>query len=622
MKQNKNSQKDKKKNSKRKTAEQQNSVLLAQAQLNLIVGDIQGNSEKIIAVANHVYEELGADMLTVPELAIIGYPAEDLILRFEVIEMCAEALRKIAGSIPQDLCLVLGYPHQNSVKVNNQAEVLLGGRAIASYSKQLLPTYQVFDEHRLFEAGEDSCCFDYKGIRFGLVICEDLWSDDPKTSPVAKCCAAGAQHIISINASPYSMRQPRKRLSVVASRAEENSVTISYVNCCGGQDELVFDGYSFSCDTEGEVIQLGSPLIEEINLTELSQNDKGKITVIPKGTWKIKNTKKKDLKISLTKSRPNPNPEIINEPWDKIAEIYEVLKQGLGDYARKNGIKHLVIGLSGGIDSAVVACLASDALGPKNVTAVSMPSKYTADMSNDDAAELSSLLGINYKKVDLADLMDATHKSLSPLVDMDDPSSIVAQNIQPRLRAIILMALANEKNALLVATSNKSESSVGYSTLYGDMAGGFAPLKDVYKTQVYQLAEYRNSVQEVIPQRIIQRPPSAELYDGQKDADNLPDYDVLDGILKAYIEDGMEYGRIVKYHSSLKPKQIINVMNLIDASEHKRRQMAPGTRISEHGFGKDRRYPITNKFGEMREKQVKPAFKYQTVDALMGYTKK
>ena len=275
-----------------------------------------------------------------------------------------------------------------------------------------------------------------------------------------------------------------------------------------------------------------------------------------------------------------------------------MLKHGLRDYAHKNNFSHCIIGLSGGIDSALAACIASDAMGAENVTCVAMPSKHTAAMSNEDAASLAHNLGINYQTIPIELLMDAAQKSLSPFIDISDPTSIVTQNLQPRLRAIILMALANEKNALLIATSNKSESSVGYSTLYGDMAGGFAPLKDVFKNLVYELAKHRNQVQAVIPTRIIQRPPSAELYEGQQDADNLPDYKVLDEILKLYIEEGLEHDAITKHgHTS---SLVTKIINMVDAAEYKRRQMAPGTRISEHGFGKDRRYPITNKFSKMR----------------------
>lgn len=582
-------------------------LLLAQAQLNLTVGDIDGNAAKIIAAAKYSYEQLGANILAVPEQAILGYPAEDLILRAEVISLCQQALHKITTSIPKGLCLVVGYPrqHANGNSVTNHLEVLLDGKSIASYAKQLLPTYQVFDEHRLFKPGSESCCFTYRGVKLGVVICEDLWLDDPLANPVAKCCADGAQHIISINASPYSMLQPQKRLDVVARRAREHSIPISYVNCCGGQDELVFDGYSFICDDKGEIVQLGSPLIEEISLTEIKADSKGKVTLAPQGVWEINAATK------ITQEPPRVKEAVkatASQPLEKIHEIYAVLKHGLRDYAHKNGISHCVIGLSGGIDSAVAACLASDALGPDNITAVAMPSKYTAAMSNDDAADLSQSLGINYKKIALDELMSSVHKSLGSLVDMSNPTSVVSQNIQPRLRAIILMALANENNALLIATSNKSESSVGYSTLYGDMAGGFAPLKDVFKNTVYQLAQHRNSVQQVIPQRIIQRPPSAELYDGQEDADNLPDYDVLDSILKSYIEAGLEHDAIITQHPSLSSQLITKVINLVDAAEYKRRQMAPGTRISEQGFGKDRRYPITNKFNKMR----KPSQENQT----------
>lgn len=608
-----------------------NSVLLALAQLNLTVGDITGNSNKIIGVSKHAYKKLGADILAVPEQAIIGYPAEDLILQPEVTSLCQQALQRIATEIPPELCLIVGYPRQNNESnneddynkidiggnrsneevvdkfpvnsVTNHLEVLQGGKSIASYAKQQLPTYQVFDEHRLFTAGNTSCCFTFKGINFGLVICEDLWQN----APVAKCCATGAQHIISINASPYSIFQPQKRFDIVAQRASENSVSISYVNCCGGQDELVFDGHSFACDATGKIIPLAGAVTEEISLIRIEADDCKPATIASAGSNLIQAGALNRQREGEGEERyrnysllPEMNPQTLpsTATEEKTAEIYTMLKHGLRDYAHKNNFSHCIIGLSGGIDSALAACIASDAMGAENVTCLAMPSKHTAAMSNEDAASLAHNLGINYQTIPIELLMDAAQKSLSPFIDISDPTSIVTQNLQPRLRAIILMALANEKNALLIATSNKSESSVGYSTLYGDMAGGFAPLKDVFKNLVYELAKHRNQVQAVIPTRIIQRPPSAELYEGQQDADNLPDYKVLDEILKLYIEEGAEHDAITKHgHAS---SLVTKIINMVDAAEYKRRQMAPGTRISEHGFGKDRRYPITNKFSKMR----------------------
>ena len=565
------------------------SISLGLAQLNLAVGDIAGNSEKIVALANRAKSEFGLDILALPEQAIIGYPAQDLLLQAEILAMCREAVDKIISKIPPDLCLILGYPRATGSidaggkPATNHLEVCLGGKSIASYAKQILPSYQVFDEQRYFAPGpakQEGMMFELKGMKFSVLICEDLWQD----GPAAACAKQGADHIISINASPYSVLQPAKRQEVVRRLAKSNGVSISYVNGCGGQDELVFDGYSFFCDAGGEIAHTAPPLQE--NLSVLRLDSDGKLA------------EAKDIPLE-DERRSDKSPKL---PLAKTAEVYEVLKHSIYEYAHKNGFGHCVLGLSGGIDSALIACLASDALGPHKVTALMMPHKWTADISVKDAEALAQNLGINYESRAINELVAATHACLSPMLDLSDPHDIATQNIQPRLRALILMALANKKQALLLAASNKSESAVGYTTLYGDMAGGFAPLKDVFKTRVYELAVYRNSVGKtpVIPERIIKRPPTAELYEGQQDDSKLPGYDVLDEILHLYIERRCEKAGILAANSKFSAELVTEVMNMVDRAEFKRRQSAPGPRISEHGFGKDRRYPITNKFVKSR----------------------
>lgn len=606
------------------------SLLLALAQINLTVGDLQGNSDKIIAVTKHCYDQLGADIVAMPEQAIIGYPAEDLLLQPYIAPLCMEQLQRIMVAIPPELCLILGYPRKvgdinavvgeikgttdtkasevgnkhNAKPITNHLEVCLGGKSVLSYAKQLLPSYQVFDEPRFFNSGTQSMTFTLKGMSLGVLICEDLWQNEP----VAECCKLGAQHIISINASPYSIHQPQKRLDIVAKRARDNSISISYVNCIGGQDELVFDGYSFACNSDGEIIHLAPPLQEYISLIQLSPQDKSGIDIIDKGGVAIERNSWESMgSINFAKpsSPTKQDTAEYNKPLDKTAEIYSAIKCGLHDYISKNNFSKVVLGLSGGIDSALIACLAVDALGAENVTALMLSYKYTSTASIQDANALASNLGINYEKLAIDNLVASAHDLLSPLIDLSDPLDLTAQNIQPRLRALILMALANKKNAMLIATSNKSETAVGYSTLYGDMAGGYAPLKDIFKHKVYELANYRNSLavtnnkQEIIPLNIIHRPPSAELYDGQEDSNNLPDYDVLDEVLRLYIEEGEDYTSMAK--RGFEPTMLAEVIKMVDAAEHKRRQAAPGTRITEHNFGRDRRYPITNKFVKMQQ---------------------
>lgn len=540
------------------------SICLVLAQLDFTVGDLDGNAAKIIQAGQQAQREFQADMLVFPEQALIGYPAEDLLLQAQLPILCEQAIDKIAAALPK-LCLILGYPRaidELTPKVTNHALVLYQDKRLASYAKQYLPNYQVFDEKRYFEAGTTATTFLFKEVTFGLLICEDLWYPHP----IAACRAAGAQHIISLNASPYNIQQPQQRMDIIVRRAREQQLPISYVNCCGGQDELVFDGHSFVCSSEGDIITR-LPGMQE-GLLEVGLDEKG----VPQAL-----------------ANPAHPP-----PLTKTAEIYQVLQLGLRDYIIKNGFTQAVLGLSGGIDSALVLCLAADALGADKVTALIMPSMYTASMSTADAIALAENLGVRYEQIAVQPMVDSCLKQLNTKLSLGDKEDTTVQNIQPRCRSLLLMAWSNRTGALLLATGNKSENAVGYATLYGDMAGGFSPIKDVLKTRVYELARYRNSIRDVIPERILTRPPSAELYPDQLDRDSLPDYPILDEILTAYIEEALSHKDIIA--RGYDKETTIKVISMVDASEYKRQQAAPGTRITEKGFGKDRRYPITNKY--------------------------
>lgn len=543
-------------------------IRLVLAQLNPIVGDLDGNAEKIIRAGHRARQEYQADILVVPEQVLIGYPAEDLLLQPQLGKLCDRSLTRIVKEL-SSLCLIIGYPrpaaNSRQPALTNHAAVFHQGKCLASYAKQYLPNYQVFDEKRYFQPGNETATFSFKGVVFGLLICEDLWYPDP----IAACRSAGAQHIISLNASPYNTHQPQKRLKTVQTRAKEQRLPISYVNCYGGQDELVFDGHSFVCNGEGEI------------LTSLGGMKEGLLPV-------------------LLDKNGIPQPGRQEKPLPKIAEIYEVLKLGLKDYVTKNGFRHCILGLSGGIDSALVLCLAADALSPTRVSALIMPSQYTSAASIKDAIALAENLKVQYEQISIEPLMDAGKKQLAGKLDLNDDKDIAVQNIQPRCRLLLLMAWANKNNALLLATSNKSESAVGYTTLYGDMAGGFSPIKDVLKTRVYELAHYRNQVSEVIPTNILTRPPTAELHPGQLDQDSLPDYPLLDEILTAYVEEALSHREIIA--RGYDEKTTIRIIAMVDAAEYKRRQAAIGTRITEKGFGKDRRYPITQKYGSYLSK--------------------
>ncbi len=506
--------------------------------------------------AIYARDEQGSHAVIFPELTLTGYPPEDLLLRSELIKRVEQVLEEICLEV-KGIDIILGYPRQQDGKLYNAAGVIRDGKIIAEYFKALLPNYSVFDEKRYFEPGEDPCVVEISDIPVGLTICEDIWYQEP----AAKAAEAGAKILLNLNASPFHTGKAVEREELVSKRCQETGIPIVYVNLVGGQDELVFDGGSFVMDADGKLIQRSSFHKESQDLVEF--NNGSPITA-----------------------------EISSYP-EELAGIYNTLVLGVRDYVAKNGFKGAVLGLSGGIDSALTLAIASDALGPKNVEVVLMPSRYTSDMSNDDAIKQADLLGVEHRVI-------AIEPAFNSFLDMlkdefaGTNKDVTEENIQARCRGIILMAISNKKGKILLTTGNKSEMSVGYATLYGDMAGGFAPIKDVPKMLVYRLAEYCNREQEIIPRRVIERPPSAELAPDQKDSDSLPPYEVLDEILYRYIEQDRSIKEII--NAGFDADIVQRVTRMVDLNEYKRRQAPPGVRITRRAFGRDRRYPITSGF--------------------------
>jgi len=535
------------------------SVKLVMAQLDFLVGDIEGNSNKIIAACQQASEQQ-ANVIVFPELALTGYPPEDLLLRPELFQRCDVALQKILASV-DNIDVVLGYPKKTEAGLFNVAGVIQAGKLVHEYAKQTLPNYKVFDEKRYFVAGDQSCVVTIAGIPMGITVCEDIWVDEP----VAMAAKAGAKCIININASPYHINKSQQRKQVIEDHARVNKIPVVYTNMVGGQDELVFDGESFVVNAQGEVVQR-APAFKEDLFSVTLEWDRKLVTVAQ---------------------------HECAEFLDENESIYTALVTGVRDYVHKNGFKGAVVGLSGGIDSALTLAIAVDALGAEHVEAVSMPSRYTADMSIEDAKQECQYLGIECEVVSIESPFNAFLDLLNPLFK-DLPADATEENIQARCRGILLMAISNKKRKMVLTTGNKSEMAVGYATLYGDMAGGFAVLKDVSKTRVYALSSWRNQQSLVIPQRVIDRPPSAELAPDQKDSDSLPDYGILDPILERYIERDQGADEII---AAGYDEQIVSkVMQMVDVTEYKRRQAAPGVRITERAFGRDRRYPVTSGF--------------------------
>jgi NAD+ synthase (glutamine-hydrolysing) len=531
---------------------------IALAQTDLLVGDVEGNAARMVEWARHA-RETGADLVVFPELALTGYPPEDLLLRPSLIERCEQALHALARACP-DIDILLGAPLADAEGLHNGAVWLRGGGVHARYAKAVLPNYSVFDEKRYFVPGEAPCVVELAGRRIGVTICEDIWHPEP----AARAAAAGAELLLNINASPYHAGKRRERVETLRDRVGECGLPIVYLNLVGGQDELVFDGGSLAVDASG-ALRLRAPTFEEA-LVQVEIDEDGQ----PSG---------------------ETTPEL-----DEEASIYAALVLGVRDYVGKNGFAGAVLGLSGGIDSALTLAIAVDALGAEQVEAVLMPSRYTAQMSIDDALAEARALGVRHRLVPIEPAFGTFLQMLEPEFEGRAPDA-TEENIQARCRGIVLMAISNKTGRMLLTTGNKSEMAVGYATLYGDMAGGFAPLKDVPKTWVYRLARYRNTRSRVIPQRVLDRPPSAELAPDQKDADSLPPYEVLDPVLERFVERDQSIAEIVA--AGYERETVERVAAMVLRNEYKRRQAPPGVRITRRAFGKDRRYPITSGYGKL-----------------------
>ena len=534
-------------------------------QLNFTVGDIQSNTDKIIKAIKKANNDYKADIIIFPELSISSYPPEDLLLRPAFNEAINIALDKIKIST-ENIHVILGYPLRKEGKLYNACSLIHNNEIKKTYSKQYLPNYGVFDEKRYFTPGDDSpCLFEINGVTAALSICEDIWV----SKPTEDAAAANAKILFNINASPYDKNKVFEREKLISKRAVQSGMHIVYVNLVGGQDELVFDGNSMIFDNSGNIIFRAAEFKEGLFETHIDIKS-------PKITQQIKTN----------------GSNLINEE-----SIYNALVLGVRDYVRKNNFKGVIIGLSGGIDSALTLCIAVDALGSKNVEALIMPSRYTANMSIDDASMLAKKLSVSYEIISIEPPFSAFLEVLKPSFKKSSIDT-TEENIQARTRGILLMAISNKYNKLVLTTGNKSEMSVGYATLYGDMAGGYSPLKDLWKTLVYQLAKWRNKKEEIIPENIINRAPTAELRENQLDQDSLPDYEILDPILELYIELDKHPEEIIKH--GFDSETVYNIINLVDKNEYKRRQAAPGIKITKKAFGRDRRYPISSGYIEKK----------------------
>lgn len=534
------------------------SLRIALAQLDLLVGDVQGNAARVIESARAAYQGTQADLVAFPELTLSGYPPEDLLFhrgfRRQIESGLEEVCRQLSGP-----SVVVGYPEYTRSTIYNSAALITRGEIAAIHRKAELPNYKVFDEKRYFHAGAQPTVAECKGFRVGLLVCEDIW--EPESAQLAR--SDRAELLLVINASPYERNKQREREAVACARAADVGLPIAYVNMVGGQDELVFDGNSFVVDAEGKIV-MRAPALKE-------------------GTYVV------DFQRSGRKVVPVPGdvtPELSDE-----ATVYRALVLGVRDYVNKHGFPGVVMGLSGGVDSALTLAIAVDALGADRVHAVMMPSRYTSSMSLEDAAEEARVLGVNHSELSIEGMFEATLGTLKEEF-AGRPPDATEENIQSRCRMLLLMGISNKTGRMLLTTGNKSEMAVGYATLYGDMAGGFAPIKDCSKMLVYRLAAYRNSLGRVIPQRVIDRPPTAELRFEQKDSDSLPPYETLDPILEAFIEEDLSVDELEA--RGFDRATVGRVLDLVKRNEYKRRQAPPGVRVSRRAFGRDWRYPITN----------------------------
>ena len=532
---------------------------IALVQMNPMLGDLAGNAQLIHKAAQDAFKQ-GAKLVVTPELALTGYPPEDLLLRPAFIKAAKQELDLLMKELAQysGLTVVVGHPRNTLAGLQNYASVLQNGKVIAGYAKQELPNHEVFDEVRYFIPGKEACVFECEGIRYGVILCEDAWH----AGPAKQAHAAGAQVLLVPNASPYHLKKEALRIDVLREHIAQTKMPLIYVNAVGGQDELVFDGGSFALNGQGDVV-MAMPQFE---------SGLGIVDINPSG--------------QLEKG-------LISPPQSVEAQAYQALVLGVRDYVTKNHFPGVIIGLSGGVDSALVLAIAVDALGADKVRAVMMASRYTADISGIDASELAKNLGVQYDEIPISGPVDALEASLA---DQFKGLKIDAteENIQARVRGTLLMALSNKTGRLVLTTGNKSEMAVGYCTLYGDMAGGFAVIKDIAKTLVYRLCDYRNSIKPVIPKRILTRAPSAELRPDQTDQDSLPSYEVLDAIVERYMEQNQSIAQIIA--AGFDPESVEKVTRLIKLNEYKRRQAPPGVRVTTRAFGRDWRYPITSQF--------------------------
>ena len=562
---------------------------VALAQMNSVVGDLTGNVERILQFMARA-RDAGADVVAFPEMAITGYPAEDLLFRTAFLRDNIKALNQaIEGS--RGLAVVLGYAHAVQGSVYNAAAIGCQGRLVGMYRKHHLPTYGVFDEDRYFRSGSSFPIFRIGGVNVGVNICEDIWFAD---GPIARQCSAGAEVIINISASPYHLDKQREREEVIRSAAMDNGVFVAYVNVVGGQDELVFDGASLVFDPSGRLVARAREFEEDLLVVDLPLQHE---PPLPRVDFEDSSASSVIHVSGPFDGNRRPLEQSATTPLlEGPAEIYGALVLGTRDYLRKNGFSKALVGLSGGIDSALTACVGADALGPENVKVVAMPSRFSSEGSLLDAAALADNLGLEMLTIPIEEGHQAMLNMLSGSFQGTE-SGVAEENLQARLRGNMLMALSNKFGWLVLITGNKSEMAMGYATLYGDMAGGFAVLKDVPKTLVYELSRWRNengTPKNVIPREIIDKPPSAELRPDQKDEDSLPPYDILDGVLQAYVEEDKSYPEIVSL--GYDPATVRQVMAAVDRSEYKRRQSPPGVKITAKAFGKDRRLPIVNAY--------------------------
>lgn len=534
-----------------------NPIRIALAQFDFPVGAVSANAERIVALAEQARDLHGARIVLFPELAVSGYLAEDLFLRPGFLDACARALASLAARI-HGIDAVVGHPLVEGGRCYNALSWIRDGRVLATYRKQALPNYMVFDEQRYFDPGDATLVVECDGVRFGALICEDIWEE----APARAAKRAGAEALLVINASPWDPRNRAERIAVVRRRAREHELPIAYVNLVCGQDDLVFDGGAMAVSAGGALLGPAPSFVDALHVVELDP---------ARGEFRAVAFESADE--------------------DEVVTTWRALVRGTGDYVRKNGFPGVLLGLSGGVDSALTLAIAVEALGAASVTAVMMPSRHTSRMSLDLAAQQARMLGVEYLNIPIEPPYGAFNEVLAP-VFAGRAADLTEENIQSRCRGVILMALSNKLGRMVLSTGNKSEMAVGYATIYGDMCGGYAPLKDCYKTTVYALCRHRNAIGPVIPEAVIERAPSAELREGQTDQDSLPPYDLLDAILRRYVEDDRSVEQIAA--EGFDAATVERVVRMVLRNEYKRRQSAPGPRVTRRAFGRDRRYPITS----------------------------